>query len=733
MKPIPLFLVPLLVTGFLAASASAQDHIEMSVDEDYYYLQFDETNGVPIEEFIDLCKEITELPIKYNRQEVENQAILILGVQRVKRDQKSFFEYFQSVMVSYDFICQAFGPEDAPYFITVVKLTAATARGGGGLMSSRAPVIPRDLLDTYKDNPGMLITTTIPLRYITARDMISSLTGLIASGGANQLEYIRPVENANSLVITSFATKVWGIAKLIELMDVPPFEPDIEMEQRELLYAVADELEPILTNLMQATQSTRPGQQPQTRIAGVQREPEPKIIAEPRTNSLLYTGSKKAVDQITQWIEILDVEVDPRGDVHVYRLKNTLAADMEEVLQNIIEGQQQAGQSRPPGTTGTVQPGSLEAPAHVTADEPSNSLIITASKTKYAQLLTVIKHLDVRRRQVLIECAIAELTSRLDQALGVELAALDLKVDADGNLITDNYSRPWGFTSFGLSEFTETDGVPTQRVPTIGSGFTGGIFNGQDFAIPFIMQAIQREQDSNILQMPSILTNDNENAMISAVDEQPTFKTSQGNVSDQTSFDDYETAGVTLNISPSISAGNYLKLFVKIDVSSFDESSNLSPPPRSTREIETSVTIPDGHTMIIGGVLTDITTEAASKVPILGDLPLLGFLFRATSETQRKVNLYVFITPHIIEDDFANLDDISTEKKKEVEALTGKVAIIDPDFEYVNRDKRVIDAGVNWVFEIPSYAEPDSGEIDAEYLEPAPEEEIDYLDDMGEQ
>jgi len=291
-------------------------------------------------------------------------------------------------------------------------------------------------------------------------------------------------------------------------------------------------------------------------------------------------------------------------------------------------------------------------------------------------------------------------------------------VDANGNLITDNYTRPWGFTSFGLSTFT-TDpdtGFPNQRVPSLGMGVTGGIFNGQDFAIPFLLQALSKNQNANILSMPSVLTNDNEEALIKATDQQPTFSTTQGQVSDQTSFDQYQEAGITMNISPSISAGNYLKLYVKIEISSFDEASTLSPPPKANRQMETHVTIPDGHTMIIGGVLTDNTTEAANKVPFLGDLPLVGWLFRSTSETKRKVNLYVFITPHIIGDDFANLDDISKKKKMEVQVLTGKVALIDPDFEYTNANKEVIDAGANWIFEIPSYAEPDTGEVNMEYL-----------------
>ncbi len=730
MKTFPLVSIALLGFFLLAPGLAAQEqHYDITVSEDYYTIQFDETSGVPVEDFIYLCKAITGYPIHYNKNEVENQFIHILGIQRIQRDRKSFFEYFQAVMISYEFICSSYGPEEKPYFITIQKMAKAGSKMG--IVQAQAPVISRDELDQYKDNPGMLITTTIPLKYIEAREMQTSLNQFFQ--GMGNLESIRASQNANSLIITGFATKIWGVSKLVTLMDVEPFEIEVATEKRELRYAVADELEPVLTNLVTATQNVRPGGQPTARVSGVLREPETKILAEPRTNSLLYTGSQKVVDQISDWIDILDVEVDPRGDIHVYRLKNTLADDMTTVLQAIIDGQEQSSTTRRP--TGTqpsgIQPGNLEAPASVVSDPASNSLIITASKTRYAQLQEVIKKLDIRRKQVLIECAAVELTQTLKEALGVELAGLDLKVDADGNLITDNYARPFGFTSFGLSEITGDPKTGYQRTPNFGTGFTGGIFNGQDFAIPFILNALSRTDDANILSMPSILTNDNEEALVKSIDERPsTATTMSGGTATQQDFSGYQEAGITLSISPSISAGNYLKLHIRVDVSRFTGSAGPSGvPPRATREIETDVTIPDGHTMIVGGVLEDSSTESVTKVPFLGDLPFLGWLFRSTDELTTKINLYVFITPHIIGDDFANLDDISFEKKKEVEALTGKVLLIDPDFEHSSADERIIDAGINAVFEIPSYAEPDTGEVDPEYVKTDDEE----TDTRGEQ
>lgn len=704
-----LLLVPLF---FLLSSARvhAQGQIEFEEKGEYYYIQFNEAEGTPLVDLIVLCQRITGYPLQYQKADVEEQRVFIIGKQRIRKTPQAFFEYFQSVLVSYEFICVPYGPKDDPFFVTLRKMTPAAARQGADLFKAQAPVIPLEEVEQYKDSPGRLITTSAQLKYIEARLAIQALNPYFMN---TQLESVRNVDNSNSLILTGFASKIYYVTELLKLMDVAPQEVELQFKKRELKYAVAEELEPILTQLITAARNLRPGQPSQARGAsGVLTEPEPKIIAEPRSNSLIVTGSDKMVGKILGWIDKLDVETDPRGDIHVYRLKNTLAVDMQKVLDEMLKQQQQiSGSRRPPGTTGgTSTTMGVEAPAQVVADASSNSLVITATKTKYAELLTVIKELDIRRRQVLIESAIVELTSRLDDVLGVEMAGLDLKDTDPDN--PDNYYRPFGFSSFGLStlEFDPENPDQSQRVPKFASGFTGGIFDGEGLSIPFLLYTLSQDNQTNILSMPSILTNDNEQAKIEANDQQPTFSFNQGQNTDTTTFNDYEKAGIALTISPSISAGNYLKLQVKIDVSDFDQSSELSPPPKSERVVETAVTMPDGHTMVIGGVITNDHTDVTSKIPLLGDLPLVGWLFRSTAKSTRKVNLYVFITPHIIGDDFANLDDISYQKKKEVEALRGDVILFDPDWRISEADERVVGAEANWIFEIPSYAEPDTGE-----------------------
>ncbi|MBU0753852.1 MAG: hypothetical protein KJ645_01845, partial [Planctomycetes bacterium] len=358
MNPIPATvrgLALICVAFFLPSSGFGQDPYEFETDDDYYYIQFNEGEGTLLRDLIVLCQDITGYPIQFQELELEDTRIFIIGKQRIKKSKEGFFEYFQSVLISYEFICAPYGPEEDPFFITIRRMTPAARSGSGmDLFKAQAPVVPLEQVEKYKDNPGMLITTSVQLKYNLARETMTSLNFFFTN---QQLESIRPVENSNTLIITGFANKIYFVCRLIELMDVEPIEIESEFAKRELSYAVAEELEPVLTNLLAAAHNLRPGQAAQPRPQGGLVEPEPKILAEPRTNSLLITGSEKDMEEIHHWIDVLDVEVDPRGDIHVYRLKNTLAVEMSKVLEEMLRAQQQGGSSRrAPGSTGATTP-----------------------------------------------------------------------------------------------------------------------------------------------------------------------------------------------------------------------------------------------------------------------------------------------------------------------------------------------------------------------------------------
>jgi general secretion pathway protein D len=320
-------------------------------------------------------------------------------------------------------------------------------------------------------------------------------------------------------------------------------------------------------------------------------------------------------------------------------------------------------------------------------------------------VLDLIRRLDRRQDQVLIETALIELSGRNFLDLGVELGLADL-------------SAGFGVTSFGLSTFDDTnnDGVVDTRVPARTQGITAGILDGSDFNLPVLLSALRTRRDTNVLNVPSVLVNNNGSATVTSKDEQPTTTvtlggaTGVGGAATQESFNQYVEAGITMQISPTISASRYLRLKVSLEVSTFlGTVSGSIPPPKITRTIDTTVNVPDGDTMVIGGIITDNKGRTHNGVPILGDLPILGFLFRRQSDSLDRTTLYFFVTPHIMRDrDFADLSEVSYKKKLDAADAIGadRIRVIDPTFG--QREQGVDLRG----FEVPLYRSPARGEVD---------------------
>ncbi len=709
-----------LASTSFAPTAHAQ---EVDFDEnDNILIQFDEIDGTLLEDFIKLCEIQTGKQLNYNEQDTKDVRLRFIGRKVLPRDQ--FWPYFQAVLKAYDFVIVPYGnigapgrPADGPDtgFFAIRRSSSSGAGAKPGYIKSQAPVVSPDQLEAFKYDPGIVLTTSFTLKYVNVQEATNMLQTYFTDP---MLESIRAVTNSNALVATGFAQTLYGIKRLLELIDTKPDEFTPRFAKVELEHAVAEEIQPIVKELIDAERGVGgtggAGRPANAGLPPSMQELEPQISVEPRSNTLLVVAAEETLEKILHYIRMLDVEVDPRGDTHVYRLKNSAAKDLEEILNEWAQNTQQSSGGASGAQGGQAGGGSLEQPVTVVADESSNSLIITASKSRYAQVLEIVKKLDVRRRQVLIETALVEISGTLSERLGVELGYVSVDENPDSGS-----NRGFGVTSFGLSTLTDTDGdgivdfrVPSGLTPdTSGTpGITAGIFSGRDFAVPVIISALKSTGDTNVLSMPSILVNDNENAVISSTDERPTFNVNQGVNSDQTSFDEFQEAGITLNISPSISAGNYLRLLVKLEVSTFTEPEG-NPPPIARREMDTSVTLPDGHTMVVGGIVSDESIDSQDGVPWFSELPLFGFLFRQNFDSDSRINLYAFITPHIISDDFANLDDISYAKKKELEALNGKIHIVDPDWDRDNADTRILDSGIAGVFDLPAYASPPAGEV----------------------
>jgi general secretion pathway protein D len=674
-----------------------QDYITAS--DGGYILQFDEENGEKLIDFIDMAKVVLSRPIKYNRAEVSDTRIQIVGPITVQ--QEDFYLFFQAVLRAYDFIVVDYGPEGST-FLSVQKITAGGAGRGGTFVKAQAPIVPVEELEAYSQNPAILITTSIPLKYADARNAMSTFNPFFDT----QIEQVRAVENSNSLVITGFGTNVWGAYQLVGLVDVPPFSPQPTIRRRELRYASVDEVEPVLTDMLSASQGLRPGQTQvaQNSGAGARREIEPRIISDPRSNALLLTGESEMVDRMESWVDILDVEVDPRGFTHVVRLQNTDAGSMEEVLNDVLsqeQSNQQTGRGGQGG--GGANTNSLEIPASVVADTASNSLIITASDRKYAELLTILNQLDIRRPQVLVEAAIVETNRTLNELFNAGIGAAG---DDTGGFFS-NFGTTYGVDEFGDINFPEViDSVE-------GGGATLAMFSGSDVPIPLFLQWLETNTESRVLSRPSLLTNDNQEAELAAETETAYLVTSTGQNSVTTNSFETVTAGIKLGISPTISAGNYLRLNVKIEVSNFTPSTlgiPGAPPDITIRTVETPITVPDGTTVILGGLVVRKADATDSKVPWVGDLPLIGWLFRAFNDTQQDTYLYVFITSYIIDTDFALLDEISQARKQDYERLGGDVSDLMSSITSDSLpDTMPALTGLEQVFEMPTISVPEVG------------------------
>lgn len=682
--PRPGRLAPLgLVLALLGAApaAYAQDEqqqagINVEVEGDIVRLSVNESTGVTLKDFIKLAQTITGKVITYSEQDLQlpnpNTNVTFLGTVELRREQ--FFAFFQTMLYIRNFAIVLRGEEGSE----IVQVVSLGGQNRGDIAAS-AKYVPVENLDAYATQTGVQVLTTVPLQYINAAtastatrpffSQTSSPTGglLVGNLGDNR-----------AMILQGFGPQVYAAYQLLKLADQPPAEPENETRVVRLEYATAEELEPILKQVLEdrarRVQQAQGAAGGQIQAAGGEAV---QVLALGSMNALLVTGEPNRIVEALDLIARLDQPIEASGsDIHTIQLKNVLAEDLQEVLRNFLredlqaESQAQAGQ----GAQGARRPRQTVIVAHT----ESNSLLVSATQTKYRQIERMILELDKRQPQVLIEAALVELSTTDFDRLGVELGLLDL---AEGE-----FRRPFGFTSFGLTEFQDTDddGLPDTRLPNFEDplqGLTGGIITSDDFAIPILVNAIATDDRSNILSLPSIVVNNNESALVKTEENRPTQNVSQGTATTTTGVGEPRTAGIELNISPSISSNDYLRLNIDLVVSRFiGQADPTTGGTTISRQVRTQVTLPSGHTMVLGGIIEDSETESESGIPFLKDIPLLGALFRNKTNDYNKTNLYFFVTPTILDEpDFSDLQEVSQRKKLEAADYIGnrRLRIID--------------------------------------------------------
>jgi len=500
-----------------------------------------------------------------------------------------------------------------------------------------------------------LITQLIPLEYAEVEKVRAALGPLFSKEAS-----VIPYPMTNTLIVTDVSSNIHRLVKIIKELDVPGYETRITVLP--LRYAAAETLAAELTQVIEEA-GTVPGTPPTPRRRNRQQlqptESTLKLIADERTNSLIILANSEDTRQVIELIKKLDVETE-RTNIHVYFLRNSDAEEISKVLNNVIGKRKTTG--------GEVVP-------LISEDKATNSLIIDATPEDYASLQNIIKQLDIMRDQVLVEVLIAEVAYDKSFELGVEIQSIGNEGQTQGLPTGQGYSSmgagrsnaqgyggsSWSSSGNALSSMLAAQASDPTAIVT--SGLSGGTMGfvqkmaGTGTSIPdlaVLIHALQTNQDVDILSTPQVLTMDNEEASIEVVKNIPYVSKIEINSNDNNNdYQDieYKDVGIKLKITPHISRDRMVRLEISQEISSIigqSVSGYYLTPETYKRITETNVIVKDNHTIVISGLIQDEKTQTEDKIPFLGDIPLLGYLFRWETNTTAKRNLLVFITPRVV-------------------------------------------------------------------------------------
>lgn len=404
---------------------------------------------------------------------------------------------------------------------------------------------------------------------------------------------------------------------------------------------------------------------------------------DPEANLLIVTASPEIHAQVEDLRASLDQPLEEsQSPIRFYKLENAKAVDVLTTLRSIegeagLAGTTVDGVSAEPREAGYPLPTrpAAEAPAprrpadrnqvgsaasgivegalglqntRVMADEATNTIIVVAKPSLHPVYERLIRRLDVRRPQVLIEATVVTLDTTDGYSVGVEISNSENVGDDDGRLLT--------FSSFGLSDVDAETGMLTLRP---GLGFNGALVSADIANV--VIRALESDSRAKVVARPSVLINDNAEGTLASEGEEPYASVNASTTVATTSLGGFVSAGTNIRVTPQISEGDHLKLEYEIELSSFGEDvSDTLPPSRQTNKLTSEATIPDGHTIVVGGLTREDVLESVDRLPILGKIPILEYLFSSRSKQVRETTLFVFIRAVILRaDKFEDLKVVS--------------------------------------------------------------------------
>ncbi|NVJ49205.1 MAG: type II secretion system secretin GspD [Gammaproteobacteria bacterium] len=523
------------------------------------------------------------------------------------------------------------------------------------------------------------VTRVVKVNNVDVTQLVPVLRQLIP-----QKMHMGQIRATNVLLLHDSKANVDRIVKVIQQID---YESNEEIEVVELEHAAASEVVRILETLQK--------QNAQKDVAASQ----PRFVADERTNSILLSAEKRDRLQLRALIARLDSENNSDGNTKVVYLNYAKATEVAQLLEGVgesIESEEPQAKQRTGG----------KPPYSIKAHEDTNSLVITAAPDMLKSFEAVIRQLDIRRAQVHVEAIIAEVSDVGLKQLGVQLLSAAGAFTNFGNTGTSNVSVAAGIAALRGQEtggefVRDEDGNvyqnPVRRQGDNGQALAQALAGSQGVVFGFgetnssgdvewgaIIQALGRDTESNVLSTPSITTLDNEEASISVGQEVPIITGSAlgNNNSNPFTTVDRKDVGIKLKITPLINEGNSVRLQIEQEVSSIAGTTGADIITNK-RQITTTVQVNDGGMVVLGGLIDEDIQESTEKVPVLGDIPLLGNLFSSNRTTKTKRNLMVFIRPKILRDQ-ASIHELSSRKYnyirgKQLEMRAQGVTLMDDD------------------------------------------------------
>ena len=602
--------ITLLLFLFTALPNCFAEPADQNEDNGQQYVTID-FNDVDINVFVKYISELTGKNFIIDRT-VKGKVTVISPTRMTVKDA---YRVFESVLEVHGFTTVPSGP--------VIKIVPS--------VQARSKSIPTIRDDEKTSSADKVVTRIIAMKHSDPDEMKKILTPLL-SKTSNVIAH----SQSGMMILTDVRSNIKRLMEIIKEIDVPSVGEELVIIP--LQYASVTDVGKSISQLFVQSARKR-GRTTATNI---------KIIPYERTNSLIVFAPKAQIKKLRSLLEQLDTEA-PRGGgkIHVYYLQHANAEELVKVLTSLPT--KQAGTTRSKNTKAeAAKAPPLSTDLQITADPETNSLIITAPKEEYLILEEIIKKLDIPRRMVYLEALIMEVSIDKEFQFGVEWGGL-----GDFHNKTGTLGGGFSDNNFGLLKGIDSGVAGMANGATLGLLKKGVEIGGVYFPdIGAVVNAFKTDSDINIIATPQVLTTDNKEATITVGQNVPYItskNTSEtGSTQDYTNYE-YKDIGTTLKITPQINQANLLRLEIGVEVTRLKSEAGVATPTTYKRSADTTVVVHNEEIVVIGGMIGQDTTSGDYKVPLLGDIPLLGWLFKTHEDIDNKTNMFIFIMPRIVE------------------------------------------------------------------------------------